>query len=186
MGQNNAANKEDMDRGTVDFQKYCRNVLDFPKKGVIFKDITTLLKNGTIFKQAIDEIASHFDLNNIDLIACIDARGFIIGAALAYKIGCGLIPVRKKGKLPWQVTSVTYDLEYGQDTLEMHIDAIEPGQKVLIVDDVLATGGTAGAVVSLVKKMEGEIVGAAFLMELRDLKGREKLKDINVYSLITC
>ncbi len=169
-----------------DFQKYCRDVVDFPKKGVVFKDITTLLKNGVVFKRAIDEIAGHFDLKNIDLIASIDARGFLIGAALAYKIGCGLIPVRKKGKLPWKVASMTYDLEYGKDTLEIHKDAIEPGQRVLIVDDVLATGGTAGAVVSLVKEMKGEIVGVAFLMELKELKGREKLKDVYVYSLITC
>ncbi len=172
--------------GPFDFLKYCRDVVDFPKKGVIFKDITPLLKNGAVFKKAVDEIAAHFDLKNTDLIACVDARGFIIGAALAYKIGCGLIPIRKRGKLPWQVTSVTYDLEYGQDTLEMHKDAIEPGQRVLIVDDVLATGGTARAVVSLVKMVKGEIIGAAFLIELKDLRGREKLKDLYVYSLVSC
>lgn len=172
--------------GQIDFNKYCRDVADFPKKGVIFKDITTLLKNGPVFKLAIDEIATHFDLEKIDLIASVDARGFLIGAAMAYKIGCGLIPVRKKGKLPWRVASMTYDLEYGQDTLEMHRDAIEPGQRVLIVDDVLATGGTAQAVASLIKSLRGEIVGAAFLMELKDLKGREKLKDIYIYSLMSC
>ncbi len=174
------------DSGPFDFLKYCRDVVDFPKKGVIFKDITPLLKNGPVFKRAIDEIAAHFDLENSDLIACVDARGFIIGAALAYKIGCGLIPIRKKGKLPWQVTRVTYDLEYGQDTLEMHKDAIEPGQRVLIVDDVIATGGTAKAVASLIRMMKGEIIGAAFLIELKDLKGREKLKDLYVYSLVAC
>jgi adenine phosphoribosyltransferase len=171
---------------TVDFAKYCRDVIDFPKKGIVFKDITTLLNNGYVFKQAIDKIAANFDLENIDLIACVEARGFIIGAALAYKIGCGLVPIRKKGKLPWQVTSVTYDLEYGQDTLEMHKDAIKVGQRVLIVDDVLATGGTAKAVVSLVREMRGEVGGAAFLIELKELRGREKLKDIYVFSLITC
>lgn len=169
-----------------DFRKYCRDIVDFPKKGVVFKDITTLLKNGRVFKRAVDEIAGHFDLKNIDLIVCIDARGFLIGAALAYKIGCGLVPVRKKGKLPWYVNSMTYDLEYGKDTLEIHKDAIEPGQRVLIVDDILATGGTAGAVVSLVKEMKGEIVGVAFLMELTDLKGREKLKNVRIYSLMNC
>jgi adenine phosphoribosyltransferase len=186
MADLNAHHERQVDSVPFDYINFCRDVVDFPKKGVVFKDITTLLKNGIVFKQAIDEIAAHFELGNIDLIACIDARGFLIGAALAYKIGCGLIPIRKKGKLPWQVTSVTYNLEYGQDTLEMHKDAIEPGQRVLIVDDVLATGGTAKAVVSLVKEMKGEIIGAAFLVELKDLKGREKLKDVYIYSLITC
>jgi adenine phosphoribosyltransferase len=167
-----------------DYSKYCRDIPDFPKKGIIFKDITTLLKNGVIFKSAIDEMASHFDQNHIDLVTCIDARGFLIGAALAYKMGCGVIPLRKKGKLPWKVFRKTYDLEYGQDCLEMHQDAIEPGQKVLIVDDVLATGGTAAAAISLVREVKGEVVGVTFLMELKALKGREKLKDIKIFSLI--
>lgn len=169
-----------------DFRKYCRDILDFPKKGVVFKDITTLLKNGGIFKRAIDEMAWHFNLRRIDTIACIDARGFIIGAALAYRIGCGVVPVRKKGKLPWHVNSKMYQLEYGQDTLEIHQDAIEPGQQVLIVDDVLATGGTAGAVADLVRDMKGELVGAAFLMELKELKGRDKLPGVYIYSLMEC
>jgi adenine phosphoribosyltransferase len=169
-----------------DYSKYCRDIPDFPKKGIIFKDITTLLKNGPVFKRAIDDIASHFDQNKIDLVTCIDARGFLIGSALAYKIGCGLIPLRKKGKLPWQVFRKTYDLEYGQDCLEMHQDAIDPGQRVLIVDDVLATGGTAAAAVSLVREVKGDIVGVAFLMELTALKGREKLKSVNVFSLMGC
>ncbi|MBP1706755.1 MAG: adenine phosphoribosyltransferase [Chloroflexi bacterium] len=173
-------------RGPEDFRQYCRDIPDFPKKGVVFKDITTLLKNGAVFKRAIDEIARYFEFQSIDVIASVDARGFIIGAALAYKLGCGVVPVRKKGKLPWLVNSQTYDLEYGQDVLEIHRDAIEPGQKVLIVDDVLATGGTASAVVSLVQKMKGEIIGAAFLLELKDLKGRDKLPGIQVYSLIEC
>jgi adenine phosphoribosyltransferase len=170
----------------IDFGKYCREVPDFPKKGVVFRDITTLLKDGKVFSQAIDEIARQFDTRNIDLIACIDARGFLIGAALAYKIGCGVVPIRKKGKLPWRVYQKKYDLEYGKDALEIHQDAIEPGQRVLIVDDVLATGGTAGAVVSLIQDMKAIIVGAVFLMELKDLKGREKLNGINIYSLIEC
>jgi adenine phosphoribosyltransferase len=169
-----------------DFLPYCRDIPDFPKKGVIFKDITTLLKNDAVFKRAIDEIAQPFSTYHIDIVACIDARGFLIGAPLAYKLGCGLVPVRKKGKLPWHVKSQLYDLEYGQDTLEIHQDAIEPGQRVLIVDDILATGGTAAAVVSLVKEMKGEIIGTAFLMELKELKGRDKLQGINVYSLIEC
>jgi adenine phosphoribosyltransferase len=170
----------------LDFRLYCREIPDFPKKGVIFQDITTLLKDGKVFVRAIDEIAGHFDLKKIDLVACIDARGFLIGAALAYKIGCGVVPIRKKGKLPWRVLSQAYDLEYGQDILEIHQDAVQPGQNVLIVDDVLATGGTAAAVVSLIRAMKGTIEGAAFLMELKDLKGRAKLPGINIYSLIEC
>lgn len=168
----------------VDFRRYCRDVVDFPRKGVVFKDITTLLANGEIFKRAIDEIAMRFESRPIDVIACIDARGFLIGGALAYKLGCGVIPIRKKGKLPWKVISRTYDLEYGQDCLEIHQDAIQPGQKVLIVDDVLATGGTAATVVELIKEMKGEVVGAAFLLELKELRGQEKLEGLFVTCLI--
>ena len=172
--------------GSENFGKYCRDVPDFPKKGVVFKDITTLLKDGSVFKRVINEIAGHFESKKVDEIACIDARGFLIGSALAYRLNCGLIPVRKKGKLPWYVHSQMYDLEYGKDTLEIHQDAVLPGQRVLIVDDVLATGGTAQAVVSLIKAMQGEIIGAAFLLELKNLKGREKLPGVYVYSLIVC
>lgn len=186
MSKDNIKNIESSEPGREDFKQYCREIPDFPKKGIIFRDITTLLKDGKIFNQAIDEIARHFKTQNIDLIACIDARGFLIGAALAYKIGCGVVPIRKKGKLPWKVLQKKYDLEYGQDVLEIHQDAVEPGQRVLIVDDVLATGGTAAAVVSLIREMKGTIEGAAFLMELKSLKGREKLSGINIYSLIEC
>lgn len=169
-----------------DFRKYCRDVPDFPKKGIVFKDITTLLKDGKVFKRAIDTLAANYDGQKIDTIACIDARGFLIGAALAYKLGCGLVPIRKKGKLPWKVNSQSYDLEYGQDTLEIHQDAFMPGSRILIVDDVLATGGTAAAVAALVKEMQGEIVGIAFFMELKGLKGRQKLPGIEIYSLMDC
>ena len=186
MAENNKCKPNSVRPETLDFRQYCREIPDFPKKGVIFRDITTLLKDGKVFTRAIDEMARHFDLKKIDLIACIDARGFLIGAAMAYKIGCGVIPIRKKGKLPWRVHSQAYDLEYGQDILEIHQDAVQPGQNVLIVDDVLATGGTAAAVVSLIRGMKGTIEGAAFLMELKDLKGREKLPGINIYSLIEC
>jgi len=168
----------------VDFRAYCRDVADFPKVGIIFRDITTLLKNGPIFKSAIDLIAGHYQHAKIDSIVCIEARGFIIGAALAYRLGCGVVPVRKKGKLPWKVYRQAYDLEYGQDHIEVHQDAIEPGQNVLIVDDVIATGGTVEAVAKLIKEMKGNIVGAAFLIELLDLKGKEKIKDIKIFSLI--
>ena len=184
MYENNRHNSGLIHQDPEDFSKYCRDVVDFPRKGIVFKDITTLLKNGDIFKRAIDEIGWHFNLRTVDTIACIDARGFIIGAALAYRLGCGLVPVRKKGKLPWLVNQKTYDLEYGVDTLEIHRDAIEPGQRVLVVDDVLATGGTSQAVVSLIKEMQGVVLGAAFLLELKALNGRERLKDVYIYSLI--
>lgn len=167
-----------------DFSQYCRDIPDFPKQGVVFRDITNLLKNGPVFKRAIDEIAVHYKLQNIDSIVSIEARGFIIGSALAYRLGSGLVPVRKKGKLPWKVYRQSYDLEYGQDHIEVHQDAIKPGQNVLIVDDVIATGGTVEAVAKLIKEMKGNIIGAAFLIELLDLKGREKIKDIPVVSLI--
>ncbi len=170
----------------LDFRRYCRDIPDFPKKGVVFKDITPLLKDGVVFRRAIDEIARRFESRRVEEIACIDARGFLIGSALAYRLDCGLVPIRKKGKLPWLVESQTYDLEYGQDTLEIHQDAVQPGQRVLIVDDVLATGGTAQAVVSLVRALKGEIVGAAFLLELAALKGRARLPGIDVFSLIEC
>jgi adenine phosphoribosyltransferase len=168
-----------------DFSQYCRDIPDFPKPGIVFRDITGLLKNGTAFKRAIDAMAAQYKGRKIDAVVCTEARGFLIGAALAYKLGAGLVPVRKKGKLPWKVYRRSYDLEYGQDHLEIHQDSIEPGKNVLIVDDVIATGGTIGAVVELVREMKGNIVGAAFLIELSALNGKEKIKDIPVTSLIT-
>ncbi len=173
-----------MPRAIKDFSRYVRDIPDFPKKGIIFRDITGLLKNGPVFRQLIDEIARHYDGGKVDAVVSIEARGFLIGAALAYRLGSGLIPVRKKGKLPWKVYRQAYDLEYGHDHLEVHQDGIEPGQNVLIVDDVIATGGTIEAVVELIKGMKGNIIGAAFLIELTGLKGRDKLKDIPVLSLI--
>jgi adenine phosphoribosyltransferase len=186
VNYNNSLNRESSPQEPEDFCQYCRDIADFPKKGIIFKDITTLLKDGAVFKRAMDRMADHFKSNHIDVVACIDARGFLIGSAIAYKLGCGLVPIRKKGKLPWRVHRRVYDLEYGQDTLEIHQDAIVSGQQVLIVDDVLATGGTAGAVVSLIREMKGNIVGAAFLVELKELQGRKKLPDVHVFSLIEC
>ncbi len=167
-----------------DLKTLIRDVPDFPKKGVIFKDITTLLKEGERFKEAIDEISQRYLDQKIDIVVSIESRGFIVGAAIAYRLQAGIVPVRKKGKLPWHTNQATYELEYGTDTLEIHQDAIKPGQKVLIVDDLLATGGTAGAVIDLVKKLEGQIAGIAFLIELTFLKGREKIKDYPVFSLI--
>lgn len=167
-----------------DLKKYIRDVPDFPKKGIIFKDITTLLKRGEIFKEVIDTLAERYKATKLDGIVCVEARGFIMGSALAYRLGTGIIPVRKKGKLPYKTESVTYNLEYGTDTLEIHKDAISTGNKVLIIDDLLATGGTISAVARLVKKQGGNIVGIAFLIELSFLNGRDKLKGYDVFSLI--
>jgi len=167
-----------------DFSRYCRDIPDYPKPGIIFRDITNLLKNGPVFKRAIDEIARQYSRQGVDSIVCIEARGFIIGSALAYCMNTGVVPIRKKGKLPWLVYSESYDLEYGQDSIEIHQDAIQAGQNVLIVDDVIATGGTVEAAAKLVWEMKGNILGAVFLVELMDLKGREILKDIPVFSLI--
>jgi len=167
-----------------EFKRYIRDVHDFPKKGIIFRDITNLLKNGDVFQKAIDKIASRFSQEEIDVICSVEARGFILGAALSHAIGAGFVPIRKKGKLPWNTHQQSYELEYGQDELEIHTDAISPGNRVLFVDDVLATGGTAQAAVNLIKKMEGKLVCAAFLLELQELQGRTKLEEVPVYSLI--
>lgn len=168
----------------MDLKSCVRDIPDFPKKGIIFKDITTLLKNKAALRNTIDAIADKFKDESVDYVLSVEARGFIFGAAIAYKLGAGLIPVRKKGKLPHKTLSVTYDLEYGTDTLEIHQDAFKPGDRILIVDDLLATGGTVAAVSGLVEKMGGKIVGIAFVIELLPLKGREKLKGYEVFSLI--
>lgn len=168
----------------TDLKNYIRDIPDFPKEGIIFKDITTLLQDKFAFGQAIEQLAEKFKGQKIDLIVAVDARGFILGGAVAYKIGAGFVPVRKKGKLPYKTNSAAYELEYGTDTLEMHNDAIKPGQRVLIIDDLLATGGTVRAVTDLVKNLKGEIAGIGFLIELTFLKGIDKLKGYPVYSLI--
>jgi len=170
--------------GKDGFRGYIREINNFPKDGVLFRDITPLLQNGRVFNDAVSRIAGRFQSSEINLVACVESRGFLIGAALANKLECGVIPIRKKGKLPCRVCSETYDLEYGTDTLEMHYDAVSPGQRVLIVDDVLATGGTAKAVVNIINSMQGTIVCAAFLMELMELNGRKKLEGYPVYSLL--
>jgi adenine phosphoribosyltransferase len=161
-----------------------RAIPDFPKPGILFRDITTLLRDPKAFKAAVENLAAKFKGKKIDAVVAVEARGFIFGGAVATKLGVGFVPVRKKGKLPWKTNSATYELEYGTDTLEMHKDAISAGDKVLIVDDLLATGGTAGAVIDLVKQLNGKVAGVAFLIELSALKGREKLKDYPVFSLI--
>ena len=161
-----------------------RDVPDFPKKGIIFKDITTLLTRGDLFQKVIDHIADHYKSKNIEKVVGIESRGFIFGSALAYKLGAGIVPIRKKGKLPYKTIAATYALEYGTDTLEMHEDALKPGTRVLVVDDLLATGGTAKATAELVEKVGGKIAGYAFLIELEFLQGRKKLNGYDILSLI--
>jgi adenine phosphoribosyltransferase len=167
-----------------DLKKYIRDIPDFPKKGIIFKDISTLLKDPQAFGKSIDTLAAPFKKSRIKYVVGVEARGFIFGAALAYKLGAGFVPVRKKGKLPYKTKSVTYQLEYGTDILEIHEDAIPSGARVLVVDDLLATGGTVRAVIDLLKAQKAKIVGVAFLVELQFLKGKEKLKDLPIYSII--
>jgi len=167
-----------------ELSKFIRDIADFPKPGIIFKDITPLLKDKAAFKKSIDLMVAHFRKEKIQQVVSVEARGFIFGAALAYRLGAGFIPVRKKGKLPYKTTSVTYDLEYGTDTLEHHEDAFNSGDRVLIVDDVLATGGTVRAVCDLVKKQKAVIAGLSFLMELKFLKGRSKLKEFPIYAIL--
>ncbi|MBN2096886.1 MAG: adenine phosphoribosyltransferase [Candidatus Omnitrophica bacterium] len=161
-----------------------RSIPDFPKPGILFRDITTLLKDGNKFKDAVEIIAQQYLEKKIDKVVAVEARGFIFGAAIAYKLGAGFVPVRKKGKLPAKTQQVSYDLEYGTDTLQIHCDAIEPKDKVLIVDDLLATGGTAKAACELIEKSKAEITGIEFLIELVALKGKEKLKGYPVNSII--
>jgi adenine phosphoribosyltransferase len=168
----------------MDLKKYIRNIPDFPKRGILFRDITTLLKDKKAFRCTVNELSKKYKNKKIDVVVAVEARGFILGGAIAEKLGAGFVPVRKAGKLPWKTNSVTYELEYGTDTLEIHHDAIKPKEKVLIVDDLLATGGTVRAVTGLVKQLQGQVVGIAFLIELTDLKGRDKLRDYPLYSLI--
>jgi len=161
-----------------------RTVPDFPKPGILFYDITTVLKDRTGFAMLIDALAAHYLERKIDLVLGIEARGFIFGPALAYRLNAGFVPVRKPRKLPAPVARVTYDLEYGSDSLEIHLDAIQPGQRVLLVDDLLATGGTMEATLKLVKQLGGEVVGLAFAVELDFLRGRERFPDQDVFSLL--
>lgn len=161
-----------------------RNIPDFPKKGIAFKDITPLLQDASSFKRAILLLAKRYRNSKISSLVSVESRGFILGAALAYELGVGFVPVRKPGKLPYRVKRISYSLEYGEDTIEIHEDAIKKGEKVLVVDDLIATGGTAQAVCKLVEKLGGVVVGVCFLVELTYLKGREKLKGYDIFSLI--
>ena len=165
-------------------KKLIREVPDFPKKGILFYDITTLLKDRLGFATLIDALSEYYLQKKVDLVLGIEARGFIFGPALAYRLNAGFVPVRKPKKLPAETAKVTYELEYGSDTLEVHKDAVQPGQRVIIVDDLLATGGTASATVQLVKSLGGEIAGLGFVVELDFLKGRQKLQDYDVFSLL--
>lgn len=169
---------------TIDLREYIRDIPDFPKKGVIFKDITPLLAEREAFKAAIDSFVLRYRDKHIDKIVAADARGFILGSVLAYELGTGFIPVRKKGKLPYKAVGVSYELEYGSSALYMHEDAIAEGESVLIVDDLLATGGTAKATCELVEKQLGKVVEVAFLIELSFLNGRDKLKGYELFSQI--
>ena len=168
----------------MDLKKYIRNIPDFPKKGIIFRDITTLIQHPVAFSETIEIFHSRYKTKHIDIIAGIEARGFIFGAALAYKLGVGFVPIRKKGKLPWKTVSETYELEYGTDTIEIHEDAIESGKSVLLMDDLIATGGSLLAAKNLVEKLGGRILEAAVVIELVDLKGREKIAPLELFSLV--
>ncbi|GAA1583153.1 adenine phosphoribosyltransferase [Actinomadura kijaniata] len=162
-----------------------RDIADYPKPGVMFKDITPLLADHVAFAGVVDAIVNHHGRGTIDKIVGIEARGFILAAPVAYHFGAGFVPVRKKGKLPARTYEETYDLEYGTETIQMHVDAFSPGDRVLIVDDVLATGGTAKAAAELVRRGGGEVVGLSVLIELSFLHGRDRLGDLDVHSLVT-
>ena len=167
-----------------ELKKYIRDIPDYPQKGIIFRDITPILADKKIFPEVVELMSKAWADEKPDLVAAIEARGFIPGAAVAVKLNAGFVPIRKVGKLPWKVISESYQLEYGTDQLEVHSDAVEPGQKVLIVDDVLATGGTASAAVRLMRKLGAEVLGVQVLIELSYLFGRERLSDVKLVSEI--
>lgn len=168
----------------MELKNYIRNIQDYPKAGILFRDITTLLQNKDAFKYAIDKMAEQVESEKIDYIVGAESRGFLIGSALAYKMNTGFIPVRKKGKLPYKTISEEYALEYGTDTLFMHEDAIKKGERVLIVDDLIATGGTALAMIKMVEKLGGIVAGSSFLIELKELNGRKEISKYPVHVLI--
>lgn len=169
---------------TEDLKKKIRTVPHWPKKGVMFRDITTLIKDGEGFRKACDLLYEQYKNKNIDMIAGIESRGFVFGSVLAYKMGKGFVLIRKPGKLPAETVSQEYELEYGRDSVQMHADAIKPGDRVLIVDDLLATGGTMEAACALVQKVGGKVVGCAFVIELPELGGRKKIGNFEIFKLI--
>jgi adenine phosphoribosyltransferase len=162
-----------------------RSIPDFPKEGILFRDITTLLKDAEGFREAVDAMVAPYRDKKIDKIVCVEARGFLLGGAMGYLLGCGIVPVRKPGKLPHDVEKEDYTLEYGTACVEIHKDALDPGEQVLVVDDLLATGGTARATAELVERLGGKIVGIAFLVELLGLEGRKLLDKYDVFSVIS-
>jgi len=167
-----------------DLKKLIREIPDYPKPGILFYDLTTLLKDPRGFHSVVDQLCEHYTGKKVDVVAGIEARGFIFAPALAYRLGAGFVPVRKPKKLPWKTESVTYALEYGTDQLDIHADAVKPGQRVILCDDLLATGGTAAAAIKLIRQLGGEVAGAAFAVELSFLNGRSKLPGIDVFSLL--
>lgn len=169
----------------IDLKSRIRDVPDFPEKGILFRDVTTLLKDPAAFRQAIDQLTEHFRGTHATHVAAVEARGYMFGAPLAYHLGLGFIPVRKPGKLPYDTISQSYSLEYGKNVLELHKDAVGPGDRVLVIDDLIATGGSAMAVAQLIERLGAEVVGFGFLVELEFLKGREVLKEYDVFSLLT-
>ena len=168
----------------MDLKKYIKDIPDFPEPGVLFRDVTPLLADKDAYQESIRLLSDFAKEKKVDLVVGPEARGFLFGCPVALALNCGFVPVRKPGKLPREVISQSYDLEYGSNEIQMHSDSIQPGQNVLIVDDLLATGGTVDAAVSLIEKMGGNVVGIAFLIELEALKGRELLKDYDVYSVL--
>lgn len=171
--------------GVEDLKKFIRNIPDFPKPGILFRDITPLLSNPDAFRQAVDALRNRYEGKRIDKVVAIESRGFVFASPVAYELGAGFIPLRKPGKLPSVTISESYALEYGEAALEIHRDAVSPGDRVLILDDLLATGGTAAAAVSLVKKLGGEVVEVCFVIELKPLRGRDKLDGTPIFSLLT-
>jgi adenine phosphoribosyltransferase len=174
-----------LDPVAIDLSSYVRDIPDFPSAGILFKDITPLLADHGAFSTAIDRLSDAYDGRQVDRVLGVEARGFIIGAPVAYRFGAGFTPVRKAGKLPWEVEREEYALEYGTDLLEIHRDAVAPGEQVLVIDDVLATGGTAAATARLVEKLGAEVVGFGFVLELAFLDGRAQLPGRDIVSLIT-
>ena len=173
-----------MGRDTHTLRRLIRSIPDFPKPGIVFRDITTLLQDAGALRRTVRQMADAFRDDRVDLVAAVESRGFIFGAAVAVELGAGFVPIRKPGKLPAETTSETYELEYGTDTIEIHTDAVRPGQRVLMVDDLLATGGTMAAACRLVETLGGAIVGIAFLIELEFLNGRSRLGDHRIVSLV--
>jgi adenine phosphoribosyltransferase len=168
----------------MELARFIRSIHDFPVKGILFRDITTLIRDGEALQEVIDTLVERYIDSDVEVVAAVEARGWILGAPLAYELGAGFVPIRKPGKLPAETIKVSYTLEYGTNILEVHKDAITPGTQVLLVDDLLATGGSAKAATQLIEKLGGKIVAVAFLIELVDLHGRDALKGYDVYSLI--